>query len=237
VTSEASVTGPQSLALCMEVLGHEFANTALLDEALTHASVREGRTEGCDNERLEFLGDRVLGLCVAEHLWRSDARADDQAMALRLNAVVSRETCARIARQLDLGRFVRLLKSEEHGGGREKATILGNACEAVIAAIYLDGGLEAARAFIHRAWGDSLMAAPHAPKSAKSQLQEWAASRNLGLPRYEVVSRDGPDHAPAFRVQVAVGKRVALGDGRSKQDAEREAAEALLTQVETEKRG
>ena len=218
-------------------IGWTFARRALLEEALIHASAAEGRRDVVTNERLEFLGDRVLGLVVAEHLLEADATCREADLALRLNALVNRMACARAARAVDLGAALTLSKAEDLSGGRDKDTILADACEALIAALYLDGGLTAARAFVTRAWGEALAAGGRAVRDPKTALQEWAAARRLEGPVYTVEGRDGPDHAPRFVVDVRVaGAGDARGEGGSKRDAERAAAAALLEKVATDVR-
>ena len=213
-------------------IGWTFGRADLLSEALTHASAAEGRRGAVTNERLEFLGDRVLGLVIAEHLHAADPACAEADLALRLNALVNRTACARAARAVDLGAALVLSKSEAASGGREKDAILADACEALIAALYLDGGLAAARAFIQRAWGEALAAGARAERDPKTALQEWAAARTLDAPVYAVDDRSGPDHAPVFVVEVRVaGAGAAKGEGGSKRDAERAAAASLLEKV------
>lgn len=159
-------------------------------------------------------------------------------MALRLNAAVRREACAEVARGIDLGRHLRLAKSEETNGGRDKPAILADACEALIAALYLDGGLEAARAFVRRAFAPVLAASGPAPRrDAKTALQEWAQAKRRGLPCYTLVAREGPDHAPVFTVEVTLaGAEPRRAQGRSRQAAEQAAAEAMLDAQEVKKK-
>lgn len=212
-------------------LGHDFADDAALERALTHASVGDGgKNSGRDNERLEFLGDRVLGLLTAERLAELDPLATEGDLAPRLNALVSRAACARVARKMDLGPALRMSGSESKAGGRDKVSILGGAVEAIMAALYLDGGLEPARKVFLEFWTDEFAAlnSPR-PKDAKTSLQEWAQGEGKPLPIYDVVSREGPDHAPKFTVQVTVvGFDPARGQGASRQAAEKAAAEQLL---------
>ena len=211
-------------------LGRPMADPDLLERALTHASAGEGVRDAPDNERLEFLGDRVLGLVVAERLVAASPAASEGEMAVRLNLLVSRTACAAVARRIGLGAALRLSAAETKSGGRDKDSILAGACEALIAAVYLDGGLEAARAMIETLWREEFagLDAPR-PKDVKTRLQEWAQGRGRPLPAYEVVSRSGPEHAPRFTVQVQVdGAAPAQGDGASRQAAEKAAAAALL---------
>jgi ribonuclease-3 len=210
-------------------LGRVFRRPALLREALTHSSVAEGKTGRINNERQEFLGDRVLGLVVADRLYRDFPNEGENGLAPRLNALVNRGACARAARRAGLGAALALSRSEETGGGREKETILADACEAVIAALYLDGGLKAAREFIEKYWEEEFASVVSAPRDAKTALQEWAAAQRRGLPVYNVLDRSGPDHAPHFIVEASVeGAEPARGEGKSKREAERAAAAALL---------
>ncbi len=214
----------------VEALGHPFADIALLEEALTHSSGAD--PGGADNERLEFLGDRVLALLATEMLIARFPDLDEGDLAPRLNAMVRGETCAIVARAAGLGPHIRLSASEAGSGGRDKAGILADACEAVIGAIYLDGGLDAARRFVREHWQPMMADLAVAPRDAKTALQEWTQGRGLGMPSYELVGRSGPDHAPSFRVRaaVAVGGREAAaeGEGTSKRAAEQAAAETLL---------
>jgi ribonuclease-3 len=215
-------------------IGRTFRKKALLIEALTHTSaIERNRTKkAIDYERFEFLGDRVLGLIIAEHLHRTFPDEGESSLAPRLNALVNRQACARAARRVDLGSALILSKSEQDTGGRDKETILADACEALIAALYLDGGLKAARAFIELAWAEEFAAVGEAPRDPKTTLQEWAAQRKRANPRYEVVQRSGPDHKPHFVIEARVeGVQSGRGEGGSKRDAEREAARALLKAV------
>jgi ribonuclease-3 len=207
---------------------YRFRDADLLRRALSHASLDVDA--GVDNERLEFLGDRVLGLLVAEALFERYPTAREGDLALRLNAVVRKESCALVARNLDLGAHLRLAKSEERTGGREKPAVLADACEALIAAIYLDGGFGAARDFVRFAFGDVIQE-DHVPKrDPKTALQEWAQGQGLPLPVYAVVDRQGPDHQPNFTVSVQVdGVGRAEGQGASRRAAEQAAAQALFS--------
>lgn len=213
-------------------LGYSFRDRALLERALTHASVGEGSRKVRDNERLEFLGDRVLGLVTADYLTERFVDAREGQLSPTFQTLVSREACARAARAVDLGSALQLSPAETRAGGREKDTVLGDACEALLAAVYRDGGLEAARSTFFTLWAeqlDSLGAV--GSKDAKSALQEWVAGRFRTTPAYAVVDRQGPDHAPSFTVEVSVpGVAAARGVGSSRQAAEKAAAHALLDQ-------
>jgi ribonuclease-3 len=211
-------------------LGHAFRDDGLLERALTHASVGGGGGKVRDNEVLEFIGDRVIGLLAAEKLAATDPKAAEGDLAPRLNALVSREACARVARAAGVGPALRLAPSETKTGGRDKDSILAGACEAVMAAIYQDGGLEAARAVFLDLWSELFaeVGAPR-PRDPKTALQEWAQGRGKPLPAYAVTERRGPDHAPTFTVAVEVkGLAPAAAQGRSRQEAEKAAAAALL---------
>jgi len=211
-------------------LGHRFEDRELLERALTHSSVGDGARRVRDNERLEFVGDRVLGLLAAERLAELYPELSEGELAPRLNALVSRKTCAEIARAMGLGPALRLSGAETKAGGRDKDSILAGACEAVMAALYREGGLEAARAAFLDLWGPAI-AEQRAPKLSdpKTALQEWAQGAGRPLPKYTVVERTGPDHAPTFTVEAVVeGYEPARAKGRSRQEAEKAAALALL---------
>jgi ribonuclease-3 len=214
-----------------DVLGHVFGDRGLLTRALTHASADSGRS----NERLEFLGDRVLGLLIAEELIKRFPDAAEGELAARLNRLVRMETCAEVALAIGLDKALILAIGERQTGGAKKVAILGDACEAVIAALYLDGGLDAARAFVLRAWAGHLDATPAEIRDPKTLLQEWAQGRaehGRALPCYEVLSQTGPSHAPLFRMRVSVtGGPSAEAEGKSKREAEQAAASALLEKL------
>lgn len=213
-------------------LGHAFQDRRLLEEALTHASVGQGARKVGDNERLEFLGDRVLGLLTAEALMTRYPQAREGELTPRLHALVRFETCARVAERVDLAPALRLSAGESKTGGRTKAKVLADACEAVLGAVYLDGGHAAARDVYGRLWREELESVDEAleARDSKSALQRWALSLGRGLPAYRVLERTGPDHAPTFQVEAAVeGVDPATGAGRSRVEAEKAAALALLT--------
>ncbi|WP_138509607.1 ribonuclease III [Maricaulis alexandrii] len=210
-------------------IGYTFQDRDLFDRALTHASYGDGRKGVRSYERLEFLGDRVLGLMTAEALFKLFDKADEGALAPRLNSLVRKETCADVSREIGLGEALKMGRSEDKGGGRDKTSILGDACEALIAAIYLDGGRPAVQAFYDRFWGPKIEALKAKPKDPKSALQEWAARVGHAAPRYTLTERSGPDHRPVFTVEVFVAPLdPAVGEGGSKQAAERHAATTLL---------
>jgi ribonuclease-3 len=210
-------------------LGHHFRDAALLKRALTHASVSAAGS----NERLEFLGDRVLGLVIADKLHAIYPDDPEGVLALKFNALVRSEACALAAETAGLGEHLILANSEHSGGGRKKEAILAGACEAVIAALYLDGGFDVAREFIEKYWTGQMASLSNDMRDAKTALQEWAQSKKGGTaPIYKMVKREGPDHAPRFLVEVSVaGQPPTTGEGSSKREAEQAAAQAMLKQV------
>ncbi|HJS30842.1 MAG TPA: ribonuclease III [Alphaproteobacteria bacterium] len=217
------------------VLGHAFADPSLLATALTHASAIGGSRlqPGGSFERLEFLGDRVLALVVAEMLLEQFPNENEGDIAKRHAAVVQRDALARVARTIDLGRHLRLSRSEDDTGGRENPAVLADALEAVIAALYRDGGLEPAAAFVRREFQKLIEAASQPPRDPKTALQEWAQGRGKPLPKYRTLTEEGPAHQPRFVVEVRVADFApATGEGASKRAAERRAAAALLERVE-----
>lgn len=220
----------KAMRVLKERLKHDFADEKLLKIALTHASALEPSTSVAESyQRFEFLGDRVLGLVVATMLHEHFPRADEGELARRFNQMVKRETCAEVATELQVGEAMRIGQSEAQTGGRRKTALLADMCEAIIAAIYLDGGFPAAETFIRRIWEPRMLSWTGPLRDAKTTLQEWAQSKGLPTPRYEVVSRDGPDHAPVFVVGVEVkGLQLGKGKGGSKRAAEQDAAEAVL---------
>jgi ribonuclease-3 len=208
-------------------LGHVFKDPDLLKRALTHASADTVRS----NERLEFLGDRVLGLIAAEKLHALYPEDTEGALALKFNALARQEACAKAAEAAGLGEHLILAKSELGSGGRGKPAILGCACEAVIAALYLDGGLDAARVFIEKYWAEAFSSLSHDMRDPKTMLQEWAQARGTG-PQYRHTLREGPDHAPRFHVEVTVrGSEPVTGEGNSKREAEQDAARKMLERL------
>ncbi|MEZ5938609.1 MAG: ribonuclease III [Hyphomonadaceae bacterium] len=220
---------PAAREACEEILGVSFKDPTLLDRALTHRSAAHGDTARLSNERLEFLGDRVLGLVVSEALLETFPLAREGELAPRLNAVVSRETCAQVGAALGVGAYLLTDKSERDGGAAEKPTLLANAMEAILGAVYLDRGLSSARAFVKRHWKAPLSGAATAPREPKSALQEWAQGLGRPAPVYSLTDRQGPDHSPIFTASVHVeGAEDATGQGSTKQEAERAAARAML---------
>ena len=211
-------------------IGYRFADPALLQEALTHRSASRGARGS--NERLEFLGDRVLGLLVAEWLIERHADENEGDLGKRLASLVARPTLAEVAGRIDLALRLIVPQAEARAGLRARSTVLADAIEAVIAALYLDGGLDPARRFVrtHFAALIEAMAAP--PTPAKTRLQEWLAARGRGLPRYRVADSTGPAHAPFFTIAVEAEGIAAEAQGRTKRAAEEEAAARLLAVLE-----
>jgi ribonuclease-3 len=212
-------------------LGHQFRKPELLLRAVTHASI--GTATRPDNQRLEFLGDRVLGLVMAEALLAADGAASEGQLAPRFNALVRKETCADVAREVGLGDVLKLGRSEMLTGGRRKEALLGDAMEAVIAAVHQDAGFEAARALVLRLWSGRIAAVEPDARDAKTSLQEWAQARGMPPPGYEEAGRSGPDHAPVFTVRVTLANgETAESAAGSKRVAEQAAARVLLERME-----
>jgi ribonuclease-3 len=219
-----------------DTFGHRFANPDLLREALTHPSAsapgksarpRAARLRGY--ERLEFLGDRVLGLVVADLLYNAFPQENEGALAKRLASLARKDTLARVATAAGLGAHLVLSKAEAQAGGRRNPTLLSDACEAVIGALYLDGGLPAAAGFIRKYWQPLMAAEERPPQDAKTALQEWAQGAALPLPVYRTVRTEGPPHDPLFAVEVEVqGHPAVTATGRTKRTAEQAAATQLL---------
>ena len=222
-----------------EALGHTFARPELLDRALSHRSWAHDRTPAVeDNERLEFLGDAVLGLVIAEHFVRTFPNQDEGRLSTARAGIVQATSLARHARRLGLGEHVRLSRGEEEQGGRDKPSILSDVFEAVLGAIYRDGGLDAARSFVLRVMADDLSrrapdGGPHLSLNPKGQLQELLQAGQKGTPRYEVLEQTGPQHDPTFRVAVFIGdQQLGTGEGRRRKEAEEFAARAALDGLE-----
>ncbi|QQP87341.1 ribonuclease III [Skermanella sp. TT6] len=234
--------GPADLAELADALGHRFRQPDLLVDAVTHPSVsgmerlgrRPGRVAvpGLAYERLEFLGDRVLGLVIANWLLERFPGEREGALARRLASLVRWETLSQVAAQLDLGRYLRLSTGEAESGGRTNGTILADCCEAVIGALYLDGGLPVAETFIRSRWADQIDRAASPPQDVKTALQEWAQGRGKPLPVYETMGQTGPDHSPQFEVRVHLqGFEPVVAQGNSKRAAEKAAASEMLRRV------
>jgi ribonuclease-3 len=210
-----------------ENVGHRPADLALFERALTHSSRSEE-----NYERLEFLGDRVLGLAIASWLYELFPDEPEGKLSKRLNVLVSRATCAEVGRELGLAARMRLGKQARDDGAFESDNVLGDMVESLIGALWLEEGFEAASAFIRKAWADRVDRHDSAPQHPKSMLQEWAAANHRKPPAYEVVGRSGPQHAPTFVVKVSIrGVGEAEAEGLTKQEAETEAAQALLEQL------
>ena len=214
-------------------IGYHFTKPAFLNRAVTHASMSSANRD--DNQRLEFLGDRVLGLVMAEALLALDPKATEGQLAPRYNALVRKETCADVARQIDLGTVMKLGRSEMISGGRRKQALLGDGIEAVIAAVYLDGGFAAAKDLVLRLWGSRVERVEADARDAKTALQEWAQARKLPPPQYVQTHRKGPDHAPVFTIAARLENGCeATATAPSKRAAEQAAAATLLAQLEND---
>jgi ribonuclease III len=221
------------------VFGHQFARPELLREALTHRSAaRERRRSGpragspaASNERLEFIGDRVLGLLIAEWVAERFPREQEGDLGRRLAYLVSQPVLAEVAEQIGLGPMLSVSAGEARAGVKNRATVLADALEAAIGALYIDGGIVSARTFVRRAWDAAMQSQKSPPVDAKTGLQEWAQGRGLPLPIYQVLSRAGPPHRPTFEVAVSVGGASGTGVAGTKRAAERLAAENLLQQL------
>ncbi|MEX6634480.1 ribonuclease III [Hyphococcus lacteus] len=212
-----------------KTFGYTFADPRLLKRALTHSSLSGAGTSIRDLERLEFLGDRVLGLLTAEELWRSYPEYNEGDLAPRLNALVRKETCAKAALFFDVDQFILMSEWEDGAGGRRKKAILGDVMEALLGALYIDGGLDAARKVYDLFWTKNIETLSRLHKDPKTALQEWSQQKKLGTPVYSVLEAEGPAHAPAFTIEVRVkGAKPANGEGRSKREAQMAAARAFL---------
>jgi ribonuclease III len=220
-----AVTGDDLVEGIASLTGHAFSDRDLLERALTHASARKG----VDYQRLEFLGDRVLGLLISEMLFSAFAEAPEGELSVRLNALVNAETLAAIAEEIGLPEFIKTGSEIRALSGRKRVNVRADVTEALIAALYLDGGMEAARAFIRKHWAERAQSAGAARRDAKTQLQEWAHQVAGDAPTYETQDRSGPDHDPLFTVSALVkGYAPASATGRSKREAEQNAASAML---------
>lgn len=239
----AAPAGEPALARAEAILAHRFARPDLLREALTHRSAAgkpgqahhgRGHARGTgSNERLEFVGDRVLGLLMAEWLAERFPAEQEGALGRRLAHLVSQPVLAAIAEQAGLPEVLSVAPGESRAGVRRRATVLADATEATLGALYLDGGLPAARRFVRRAWEAAMTEQAVPPKDAKTALQEWAQGRGLPLPAYRQVSRDGPPHAPVFVIAVTVAERTGTGTAGTKRAAEQVAAAALLEMLQS----
>jgi ribonuclease-3 len=222
-----AMTRKRSTKSLEERIGYRFSDPKLLDTALTHVSAGGGPHQ--TYQRLEFLGDHVLGLAISDLLFRTFPKATEGELSRRLADLVRKETCAEAAVAMDLGPFIRLGNSEAQSGGRRKAAILADVCEAVIGAVYLDGGYQAAVELVERYWREAMLSPGRPLRDPKTMLQEWAQARGLPPPVYREMERQGPDHRPTFRIAVELqGHEATEGTGPSKRDAEQAAAAAML---------
>ena len=213
-------------------IGYKFADKDLLERALTHISALAGGNRAASYQRLEFLGDHVLGLVISDMLYRAFPKANEGELSRRLADLVRKETCAEVARAMDLGPALKLGNSESHAGGRRRATILADVCEALVGAAFIDGGYQAAEELIVRFWRERMIKPLRPLRDPKTMLQEWAQARGLPTPAYRELARTGPHHDPEFRVAVVLPDRPpAEGLGSSKRAAEQAAAAAMLTRV------
>ncbi len=216
-------------------LGYRFKNPAPLLEAVTHPSMSSVSRR--DNQRLDFLGDRVLGLIISDALLKADEEASEGLLAPRFNALVRKECCAEVAEEIDLGAVIKLGRSEMLSGGRRKKTLLGDAIEAVIAAVFLDGGFEAAQKVVLRHWSARIAGVKALARDPKTELQEWAQSCGFSPPTYTLISRAGPDHQPVFVIEARLENGLFVqATAGNKRDAEKVAATALLQQIKDRKK-
>ena len=222
------LSGP--LRAFQDRLGHTFTKPDHLIRAVTHSSMSSPHRD--DNQRLEFLGDRVLGLVMSEALLNADVNAAEGLLAPRFNALVRKETCADVARQIDLGVVLKLGRSEMLTGGRRKEALLADAMEAVIAAVYVDAGFDVARDIVIALWGDRVLNVEQDARDPKTALQEYAQGQGEPPPKYIEISRSGPDHAPVFTIEVQLQSGASdQAEATSKRHAEQAAAKALLTRI------
>jgi len=225
----------ESLAAIETAMAYTFKDKRQLVRAFTHPSALTGaEARKHSNQRLEFLGDRVLGLVIAERLIERHPTEREGALAPRLNRLVKKGACAEALRHLGLEGYTVMAEGDLASGGRDRESTQGDVCEAMIGAVYLDGGLSPARKLIERAWAPQFKSPQGDMKDAKTRLQEWAQQHGHGLPVYAVADRDGPDHAPIFTIEVSVpggGDATGRAKGSSKQDAERDAAAKLLDKL------
>jgi ribonuclease-3 len=212
-----------------KIVGYRFKDRSLLERSLTHISAIAGGNRASSYQRLEFLGDHVLGLVISDMLFHAFPKADEGELSRRLADLVRREACADVARAIDLGAALRLGSSEASAGGRHRTAILADVCEALVGAVFLDGGYSQAAKLVERLWGERMRTPARPLRDAKTILQEWAQARGLPTPSYKEVERTGPHHDPEFRVAVALPRLdPAEGLGRSKRAAEQAAAAAML---------
>lgn len=219
-----------SLVELQDMIGHRFADEALLSVALTHSSTGKDQ----NYERLEFLGDRVLGLTIAEFLYTRFPDEDEGDLAKRLSALVQGSFLAKIAQDINLGQYIDFSDAERDSGGAENDHILADVFEAILGALYLDAGLAPCQDWIKRLWKDDFFTMEEPPQHPKTALQEWAQGKGLDLPQYKIVRQSGPDHAPVFDVRLTVeGFEAVMAQGRSRQEAEKAAATTFLDQYQS----
>jgi len=215
-------------------IGFKFADKAMLERALTHISALSGgpQKRADSYQRLEFLGDHVLGLVISDMLYRAFPKANEGELSRRLADLVRKETCAEVAKAMDLGPALKLGNSESHAGGRLRSTILADVCEALVGGVFIDGGYAAAETLVAKFWKERMLKPLRPLRDPKTMLQEWAQGRGLPTPAYRELARTGPHHDPEFRVAVVLPDRPpAEGMGSSKRAAEQAAAAAMLTRV------
>ena len=213
-------------------IGYRFTDKTMLERALTHISALSGGPQNrvASYQRLEFLGDHVLGLVISDMLFRAYPRANEGELSRRLADLVRKEACAEVGRAMDLGPALKLGNSESHTGGRSRATILADACEALVGAVFIDGGYAAAETLVERFWKELMLSSLRPLRDSKTMLQEWAQARGLPTPAYRELARTGPHHDPKFKVAVVLPDRPpAEGSGSSKRAAEQAAAAIMLT--------
>jgi ribonuclease-3 len=215
-----------------ERIGYRFNDRSLLERAMTHISALSGGSRTNSYQRLEFLGDHVLGLVISDMLYKAYVKANEGELSRRLADLVRKEACAEVAKAMDLGPALKLGSSESHAGGRLRTTILADVCESLIGAVFLDGGYTAAEALIDRFWKERMLTPLRPLRDPKTMLQEWAQARGLPTPAYRELARTGPHHKPKFRVAVELPDRPpAEGSGTSKRAAEQAAAAEMLLTV------
>ena len=215
----------QAIKAIETLIGYTFKDSALLSLAITHASTASGQSY----ERLEFLGDRVLGMAVANTLYEKFANEPEGDLAKRLSALVQGETLAQIAREHDLGQYIQMSEAERNAGGADNDHILADIVEAILGALYLDAGYETCQKLVAQLWGDRFYEMTRPPLHPKTRVQEWSQAKGIGLPVYEIIDQSGPDHAPVFEVCLTVGDyKPACATGKSRQEAEKKAAHLFM---------
>ena len=225
----------KSLEQLEDALGHQFSNRDLLQLALVHSSATEHSL--LSNERLEFLGDRVLGLVISEHLYQRFDRENEGQLARRFAGLTSRDALAHVAGTLKLDAYVSTSAQDKETSARGRASLLADALESVLGALFLDGGLDVAGKFIRAHWEALIDADIQPPKDSKTALQEWSQARELGLPVYNVIEQSGPAHQPQFKIEVVIsGEETVTGTGSSRRSGERDAAEQFLNKKKSEQK-